>query len=261
MKKLSKLTASVLVLLLLCGCAPSGYKYVEKGDGSYLVLGSANLKNSSQASGSELQPYVYFQSVAEMKSDIQNGNFTAAEFAEIARFSKDSKGNVAVCSVDNLFDVAKPESYTLEKITWTGTSYSFHLERVNLTATVTVKTRRGAENMIRKYFEELRSVTDYDKKEIDEEVNGTAYYFNFTGYPGKRVNYTFSKNEIDYYVSEGYNCISGKYVISDITIIGISDAACFEIGFDNASSVNLSRLTADEISQFSLKKYVETEVS
>jgi len=258
MKKLSKLTAAVLVLLLLCGCAPSGYKYVEKGDGSYLVLGSANLKNSSQASGSELQPYVYFNSVAEMKSDIQNGNFTAAEFAEIARFSKNSKGNVAVCSVDNLFEITKPDNFSLEKIGWSGKGYSFYLSRGNQSAYLTICTKESAEKRIRHNFEELKSVTDYDRKEIDEEVNGTTYYFNFTGYPGKRVNYTFTQNGIDYYVSEGYKTDGGKYALYSVEVVGISNAYCFSLLVESGT---FSRIPVEVLKQFSLKKYVETEVS
>jgi len=149
----------------------------------------------------------------------------------------------------------------LERISWTGTGYSFYLARVNRNAQLSVRTKKEAESTIRRFFEDDRAVNEYDKKEADAEVNGTAYYFNFTGYPGKVVNYTFERNGINYYVSESYEHINGTYRMYGMHIIGLSETCCFEVFVSSENTFSLSRISIEEISQFSLKKYVETEVS
>jgi len=263
-KKMIRLTAAVLVLLLLAGCASQTYKYVEKSGSTYVVLSKRVLdrydpKNASIESMAAA-PEVRFSSISEMKNDIKTGNFSEEEIGKIACFSKDTAGNIEICNIDNLFEPTFPTKLTLDYISWRGSTYCYFFNDSQIDFCLTTQERANYE--IDREFVSARPITEHDQKETFEiapDVSATAYYFNYTGYPTKDVHYSFVADDITYYVRERYDWGNGDPWVN-LIIIGVSNSQSFII-YMQPPFAFWDGFSVEEISQIGLKKYVETEVS
>lgn len=279
MKRLCKYLSLLIAVLLLAGCAApaeveEGYRYVEKGDASYIVPDAKAAAYNSQSSGMVAAPHVIFTSVAEMKNDIQTGNFTEEEAKNVAGFAKDTSGNIKVCSVDSLWEPRLPSGYTapLEKIVWSGETYAFYLRGDGgFDAELVQYSQEAFDYHLSVNFTNVRYLNEYVKKEsrqITSDVTATAYYFDF-GDPAMDLMYSFTNDGITYYVQERYKWhrVTDGTDLEMIMIFqsgnGLRLIACL-IPPSSRSSLDKpqwGRLTFEEITQFGMKKYVETEVS
>ena len=272
MKIVSKLMLLWLVALLLAGCAATGegYKYVEKGNDSYLILDADSIIDSSQLSSSDIAPYVSFSSMAEMKSDIKSGHFSEEETASVLRFAKDSKGNIKVCSIENLHEPKVPDFCTIQidKIVWTGEHYTFWLKaRSNFNAELSVRPRNDVASEVETLFTNAKFINDNKKTEtyhVTKDIVATVYYF-FINTSCKYVHYTFEQDGITYYVQEIHDAHSHLKKVEAIQIWGIGDTVSFSAWITPPTSgpalfeQQWQGLLFSSIADFGVRKYIESD--
>ena len=68
--------------------AEEGYRYVENGNESYLILDSKTVSATNQGMGSVGTPMFTFSTMSEMKNDIKTGTFTENEITNISKFKR-----------------------------------------------------------------------------------------------------------------------------------------------------------------------------
>ena len=194
------------ISLLLGGCSPNGYRYVNKGMNSYIRLDSVQAR-PLDIPASEVAPAVYFSSVSEMKQDIENGDFTADELKMIGKFYRDEKGRIPVPDTVRLYDAAFPDSYHLDYISLSGKSYYFSVKAKNDRTTAFIRIYS------KDYFEQNLQTTYYSEKwgsklwytSSEKERNATSYtYMDFMNQLCKCVRYSFSDENQTVYVQEIY---------------------------------------------------------
>jgi len=260
MKNLRVIIAWLLLITLLAGCS-GGYRYVENGENSYLILGTKEPSDDEKnlVANKGVAPVVYFSSMAEMKSDIEKGNFTKEELLEIERFDKDDKGNVLVCSTNKLYEPTFPTRFTLGKVSWTGDSYAFYLNEKNGTEDITFvpRTRTYAENLIESDYTNPGFGGGAYRTEAVPEVGGKAYYYtDLLGENRKDVFYTVTTGDTTLYVVEYYKPDTLGEALYKIKVFGVNNRQCFE--FFYYGDENSTRPTMDELKAFGIREYVET---
>lgn len=130
MKKVHKCLAVALVFLLLSGCSANTnpYEIVHEDGNYYLVISNNESEDlANEASGQIMGSVIYFASMDEMVSDINTGNFTKDEMEMISSFETDDAGRIIICDLSKLYVPILPDSVTVKKIKWTGTSYTYYL--------------------------------------------------------------------------------------------------------------------------------------
>jgi len=263
MKNLRVIIAILLLITLLAGCS-GGYRYVENGENSYLILGtkapSADEKNLVANKG--VAPVVYFSSMAEMKSDIEKGNFTKEELLEIERFDKDDKGNVLVCSTNKLYEPTFPTRFGIETVRWLGSVYGFTLKEKDGTEEITfsLRTRTYIDEEIESHYTNPGFGGGAYRTETIPEVGGKAYYYtDLLGENHKDILYTVTSGDSTLYVREYYKPDTLGEALYRIKVFGVNNRQCFE--FFYYGDENSTRPTMDELKAFGIREYVEAEVS
>ena len=272
MKKLISILV-VLLILLLSGCtmpkeAEEGYRYVENGNESYLILDSKTVSATNQGMGSVGTPMVTFSTMSEMKNDIKTGTFTENETINISKFKRNDAGKISTCSIDKLWEPSLPAGHAVKelmRINWYGEYYWFEINTDSYFLEICCATEEYAEFQINQYFEEYRYVRDYDNKEIctvAPGVEATVYHVSYSG-PRRVVLYTFEHNEITYHVSESYK--NNNRTPEIINIIGMGNSFNFIANVyalsDEFGRYKWSGLSFDEISNIGLKQFVEKETA
>jgi len=260
MKNLRVIIVCLLVITLLAGCS-GGYRYVENGENSYLILGtkepSADEKDS--VASKTTAPVVYFSSMAEMKSDIEKGNFSKEELLEIDRFSKDNNGNVLVCSTNKLYEPTFPARFGLETVRWLGSVYGFTLKEKDGTEEITfsLRTRTYIDEEIESHYTNPGFGGGAYRTEAVPEVGGKAYYYtDLLGENRKDVFYTVTTGDTTLYVVEDYKPDTLGEALYKIKVFGVNNRQCFE--FFYYGDENSTRPTMDELKAFGIREYVET---
>jgi len=207
-------------------------------------------------------PHVDFSSMAEMKQDIQSGNFTENELVHIQRFyQKDSKGNVLVCNLNKLYEPISPSSWNMEitNIWWSGLYYSFLLEdhSKNARATVQLYGNREAYEQSKNRQLDLSSLADNPTaiQVQEEDRNATVYKWSNQGVDFKVKTYTIEDgNTLHVYESYSGNIATGNFPLELVSLYGEYQGVFF--------CVTLTKLkfrpTMDELKAFGIREYVET---
>lgn len=223
MKKLLCCLIAVCVMLL-CGCGntsndPDNVSAVEvlsndkysvmESNGEYYLSFNDNINittGSTQTGAATPGTTITFKSVKDMRDAIVNGDFSSAQLTGMQNFAKASNGSVAVCNVNELWDVVYPQDLSLEWISWTGPTYCFRLSNDVLEGNVYFTSKSNYEKRMRRAVYEETETFKFTSIEADPERNGTimTYESQKTGRKGKQIVYTYSENGFDFTVSEKY---------------------------------------------------------
>lgn len=223
-------------------------------------------------------PSVKFASFAEMKSDIQSGNFSKSEMGNIARFKRNSQGYVQAVNPAELYEPFFPAAFELDLsyITWRGNGYSvvYNWQDSEKTeANVLFWSKEFFEKEVDRLFtDHVQSLKDVSSNvnihyvTTEESRNATiVQYTSSAGMDFRTILYSINKNGKSLYIMETY-CLDNKgndfFKVSEETPHKV-DIYCSEHGkYFLASLRDLSaRPTMEELSAVGLRKYVETEVS
>lgn len=224
MKKLDfKFIVMFTVIAILCGCS-SLPDHLEKENGEYYLLMESNeVTHPDDSCFYPVYPVVMFDSIEEMKNDIESLNFTEEELEAIETFDRDEEGRIMICDLDLLYQPVFPSDLPEYRVEWTGVNYAFlfgHSGDPN---------RVWFELTSQEYYErEVGNLLDEDNyaemtSQSEEDRNATVYYYTVplydegvhTDVERKRVIYTYDKDGNTFYVYEYYDVASNpapKYI-------------------------------------------------
>lgn len=260
MKKIFKCLTVFMALLLLCGCASGGSRLVEENGNYYLVLQNRDEADDS-SSGCELAPLVRFDSVAEMKRDIQTGSFTDHEWKQIARFQTDSDGRIQICNLAQLYEPVFPSTFSHYAVKWYGTGYYFTLssEQTNKVTPIGFMSKDSYDKKIAELYEiENNPRIQIERKSTEPDRSATAYYYSAYGNPINQIKvlvYQITTDDSVFHVKETYSLNESKTVPQYITVYG----TCKNQYFDIIIQYLTERPSVAWLSSFGLREYVEAE--
>ena len=222
-KRYFKFIVMFTVIAILCGCS-SLPDHLEKENGEYyLLMGSNESTDPDDNCFYPVYPVVMFDSVEEMKNDIESLNFTEEELEAIETFDRDDEGRIMICDLDQLYQPVFPSDLPEYRVVWKGVNYGFLFGYVN------DPNRIEFELTSQEYYErEVGNLLDEDNyaemtPQIEEDRDATVYYYTATVYQDgvhtdverKQVLYTYNKDGNTFYVYEYYDVASNpapKYI-------------------------------------------------
>lgn len=265
MKKVHKCLAVALVFLLLSGCSANTnpYEIVHEDGNYYLVISNNESEDlANEASGQIMGSVIYFASMDEMVSDINTGNFTKDEMEMISSFETDDAGRIIICDLSKLYVPILPDSVTVKKIKWTGTSYTYYLRCGDGEQFHSMKIYNSVEsyNHDVDYYSNFADQTSLEVKSVSTEPSRNATVCTFTDRMGtdcQGVYYTITEGNKTLYIWEAYPLEETSEYPYIIRIFGSNNGICFEFFL----SPMHERPSVEWLSQFGIREYVETSTS
>ena len=262
-KIMNIIIVGIFVLLCLTGCSTSNADMpydITQENGDYYLIMKETLDDNSGSTSSEITvaPAITFGSVAEMKHDIQTGNFTEFELEQLSRFTKDEAGRIKICNLDNLYAPQFPATLSEYRVIWDGESYAFFITGTG-----------GQINILSKesFDAEVDSQNDFEKntkfkilgKSVESDRNATVYtyYDHRSKHQMKRVFYTISGDSGIMYADELYDLTLSDTLPISVRTIGSDNGVYFRVVFSQPKE----RPSVEWLSQFGLREYVETSIS
>lgn len=274
--KVRKMLILSIVLLLLSGCAKKsslaaeyGYRCYES-NGQYYITMDVELGAEDVNGGTSLRLYyIKFQDFEEMISDFKNGNFTELEWMKL----KDNmvycyeKNLLPIVDFDNLLQPVYPEGYYLSSVLCTGPDLRVILDNQSDalgSVDVYYEEYMGGSKFWFMHVDPERRIEFYKSEgrvevEYEEDRNATVvkkysipHYAGSTYVPESLEKtscfYSFTKDNIVYYVCEEYNGNEEK--IKDVTLIvqDGDDIMYFNIYLNERPSIEF-------LSQFGFEPY------
>ena len=126
----------ILFALLICvgfaACtnANKDYSLSQENGQHYLVFDDITKYERIPEEGVNIgiDAYVSFSSMTEFRDAVIKGKLTDHQKTTIANhFRKDENGNVLICDMNNLYVPIAPEGSSIDKVDWTGQTYSVSL--------------------------------------------------------------------------------------------------------------------------------------
>lgn len=270
MKKRIKFISILLILALLCCGAKASesmpYDILVEDETWYLVMKGKYAQDPSDYGSWELfEECVEFKSMAEMKNDLETGNFTEEELEMISGYITDSKGRLPICDLTALIEPTYPSDFVYQTITWTGRSYTFSLDvnesivRGDLYADFQFKNQRDWKYSVDFYSNYEEQEDSILKVTTEPERNAKVYYFTMFGDRGKKnVYYTIETGSKQLYIweeyDEMYSINRDPSVPWKILIYGKQDETYFYVSMRDFKE----RPTVEWLSEFGVKHYVDT---
>lgn len=277
MKRLICILIAGLLLMSVAACAKRSADGVQDMQGNKEMPYSIFVENgeyfldfgdgctSSNDNGSkediELVRIVRFSTVQEMINDIKTGNFSAEEMDIIKGFRKNEEGLVQICNLSSLYSATYPSTFTSQSIAWVGTGYYIDITtgENGPEALLVFKSQERFEYDIDFYrnFEEQRRIT-VTSVSSDLERNATVYeYLNYAGKESKAYFYVIGEGDDALYIWEQYSAEEGYSTPNEIAVWGQEQGRYFKVIISNLQD----RPSVEWLSQFGIRKYVETEVA
>jgi len=259
---LKKLTALILatgmVLGLLTGCS-GGYRYVENGENSYVVLDTST-EMHDKLDVHYTSMYISFSTFEEMKSDIKSGRFTDQELKMLKYFPKNADGNIKTCNLSNLYILETPETIPVQAIRWHGESYTYMLkdERKSFLWYGELITESEYNRKVSLLFLHPEITYGVGATEYLPELNGDVYQVDIETPYDKYIQYEVGNNRA-LYVRETY--IGHDQKLTCIEIYGTNYSQYFTILLQGTTEEPLTRLTVDELKAFGIREYRKTDAS
>ena len=247
-------------LLSSSGCENDGYR-LYKDSGNYYISLPEEYSASSDSAFCQAPPSVSFASYDEMLSDIRTGNFTHKELMEIARFTKNTDGNIIVCNLDHLFEPTYPSNCLGYTIEWHGSfcEYEIEIEGGGRCYFSDHYTQKFVDEEIAGLTSNtFTPVSPYSGEvlstESDDENNATVYYYTF-GEDKSQIRmvriYIVEESDATYGVLEQYSSCSPDSVPDYVEIICDLEDNNFVLFIYSPGK----RYSVDEIKEFALVPY------
>lgn len=204
----------VIAITTLCSCSSLPEHLVKENGSYYLIVDELN-SDSYSANNSSLRiaPSLRFESIEELKNDIETANFTKSELKELRRFEKDEDGKILICNLDDLYEPVFPAEYSEYTVILVGNYYNFRAETAADSNSVYFQVT--TQEHFERERDEILSSGD-DLREATTSVvgdrNATVYTYSATESDGKRrteverkrLIYSFEKDGETFYVLESY---------------------------------------------------------
>ena len=264
MKKLSMFISLTLISAFLFGCSASTYRILEDDGQYYLILGNRSESNAN--AGSEIQVdalgpvyTVHFDSIAEMKSDIESGNFTERELEIISNFDKNEQGRIQICDISKLYEPVFPYPFDSYTVYWSGDYYDFTSSISN--SEMYANFNPCSQDYINKkidYFTHLENnegLTVHSK--VVDDINNVITYDYTVNDSGLQVHIACHRvisNNKELFVVFTNRTNDAVIIPPSIRIYGKENDQCFYVFIYDPSYV----FSIDELSQFGIREYVET---
>ena len=235
----------ILFLAILSGCSKSGYKVIVK-DGEYFLQLGQYATDSDENKRLSVGPVIKFESIEEMRNDIQTGSFSEAEWNMLYHMA-DSSRQVHICNISELYEPIYPNSLNSYTVNLIGPKYYY--------------TFFPPENFCRVYFY-IQSEEYYNEKidpacyeeisaVITSESDRDATVYRWQKY--QVITYSISTAEKTLFVKESYDFDKSSTVPFVITIEGVEAGQYFEVAISSLQE----RPSVAWLSSFGLREYVE----
>lgn len=265
---MKKLFASIMLLslILLAGCAMpqeasspteqyEPYIYHENGENSYITL---NVESGSAGSmGSMEAPHVDFSSPAEMREKIKSGNFTKEELKEISRFTKNDQNQILSISAESIYTPTFFKDFNWGELQWNGSSYSYAFSDENSYGYFTMYSNEQAQAGAYSDILGARYISECLNSKKTEDGKGTIYYYHFYT-TGHVIVYTITQGDTTYHIA-----VFHDQDYDMVILYGLNPTQSFRVTWFPSTSNDKFPYepTLDQLLQFGIKKYVETEIS
>lgn len=206
--------------------------------------------------------YPEYQSVKELQAAIQNGDFTKQELAAMKKyFPKTAHGGIKLPIRGTLYEPIVPAEYKLEHVRMNSSDICFTYSRPG-EADCRVFWGKGARDEY--YGSEMAEYKDILADELDPERNAKVYYTEEKTFKKKVLAYTVETVSGSLQVYEVYY-IDPPYDI-DWEPKTVPDRICLfgnwkDGPFWATISKPSNRMSLEELSQFGMKPYVETDAA
>jgi len=224
-------------------------------------------------------PSIKFASFAEMKSDIQSGNFTKSEMDNIVRFNRNKQGYVQTLNVTELCEPNLPVAFglNLSHVTWYGNSYTvtynWLLDYESSSSSVLFWSKEFFEEEVARLFTDYAQALKNVNRNVnihyvstEESRNATiVQYTSASGQDFRTILYSISEKGKTLYILENY-CLDNKghdfFEVSEeipymVQIYGTEYGKYFCANLHNLPT----RPTMEELSSVGMRKYTETDAS
>jgi len=258
MKKFLAILSLSLCAILLFGCSSSAYRVIEENGHHFLILGNDYTDTASSETGYTVVQTIRFSSVAEMKSDIQNGNFTERELQIISGFNRDETDRIQICDISKLYEPVFPQPFDSYSVSWRNDYYDFLItsSQSNMYVIHFFLGQEYTETEVHKltHFEDNELIT-LRSKVID---SSNRLIYDYTGDLSEnryRMVYYCITNENDtLHIAEWYRLDESDSLPTSIDIYTIDGAQSSRFVIYNIQEP----LTIDQLSQLGIREYVET---
>lgn len=205
MQRIVASALATVMIVLLAGCTPKKYQYID-GDGyDYLIVNKEyDVYTETTLDSCEPEPYIQISKskddpIKEMIEKIKTGDFTEYEFHLLCRMETDEEGRVILPDLNNLLEVIPPEGVQLNSMVIRNAGkYSLCGEHV----TVTIGTERTLGINFQNFLDKPSSaIITETSTETEIEAARTAYYIDV--WDGTRkFMYLIQTESAVYYVEE-----------------------------------------------------------
>ncbi|MBE6639790.1 MAG: hypothetical protein E7616_10185 [Ruminococcaceae bacterium] len=224
MKKYMSIWILVLIVFVLCACAKNdhiqddaekggiitdtnaGYE-IEMINGEYYVVFEEE-KYKNNVNASQVEPYLTFSSVSEMKDKVLNGKLTEEEIKTMSTFSKDETGRVKVCNFEKLYIPSLPEDVVFTgQIVWAGETYYPSLKSDSCGVhTFAVQTKELYDYKLKDTIDKIHNnkLVTITETIQTEERNAMVYLHTTSAGEFKRVEYKITTDKGAIFVAENY---------------------------------------------------------
>ncbi|MBE6639430.1 MAG: hypothetical protein E7616_08300 [Ruminococcaceae bacterium] len=221
MKKYMSICVLVLIVLVLLSCAKNeddveksgiitdtnaGYE-IEMIDGQYyLVFEDEKYKNNVNAS--QVEPYLTFSSVAEMKDKVLNGKLTEEEIKTMSTFTKDSASKIRIPNLEKVYTPIVPENITCSASVWMN-SVGYSVELLSKDCYVSlfeVQSKERYEEKLKETKDKLHNnkLVTITKTEQTDDRDATVYWYTTSSGELKKIEYTIVTEKAELFVTETY---------------------------------------------------------
>lgn len=265
---MKKMICFILVLLLvsLCGCADREvlsndiYTIRESHDGNYVMSFYDKLTSSSSGlNASQTPPQFTFDSLADMKRTIQEGNFDKEDQKNIQKFFGNNSTQVPICNLNSLYDAKLPESASVSGVWWFGSSYSLTVRDGDIYGTVKPTTKERVDWEEESWSNRTASnpAISIISEGTEAERNASVIVFDAVtvGERWKEIRYHFTAGDTNLTVLERYQCAVSETVPQAVYLWGLSNGEYVVVTLYGFTE----RPGYEWLKSIGLKPYVETE--
>ena len=122
---------SLVLSVSICGCTKKANEnrdeskatLVNKNGQYYIQFDEIDKNIKDSSANSKIAEYIYFSSMDEFYSKVNDLNFSEEEFDIMCRSFPSDDNGIKVCDMDNLYQPVLPYNTVVDDIVWGGNSY------------------------------------------------------------------------------------------------------------------------------------------
>jgi len=262
------LTALLLFSLTACStviCKTDQCEIYKQGSKYYLKFAQKSASGSEGSASSSVREYnPTSTSIREMKQKVKSADFTTQEIETLRLHAKNDI--LEINRIDKWHEPVMPNDLNISLVTWYGESYSFQISS-SIHGFIDIMNSSEYNDL---FADEYTNYFERDTFEIISQETATARnatVTEFTTFAGrlKDIRYLLTLPTANIYVRESYWIqMDDPYMEESETVpirVYLYGTASDGTHFYGSLTGFTERPTEEWLSQFSLREYIETEVS